>query len=96
VSRGTWTQIRQSNRFYVDTYRRALIALVFSSALSVFLLIAIFHVYFGQPEHDFYATDGVTPPLQLTAMDIPNYSSVPLLANDQEPESNVNAKAVPK
>ena len=93
VSRGTWAKIRQSNRFYVDTYRRAVAVLIFSVALSIALCVAIYYVYFGQSGHDFYATNGETPPIPLTAMDERNYTSNPLLANDVE--QDINTKAMP-
>ena len=94
MSRGTWTKIRQSNRFYIDTYRRGVNTLLVSIVLNVILGMAIYHVYFGQPEPDFYATNGVTEPVLLTAMDQPNNSSVALLANDQN--DNDNSKAAPQ
>lgn len=68
--------------------------MLLSIALNVFLGIVIYHVYFAQPEPDFYATDGITPPVLLTAMDQPNNSSAALLANDQN--DNDNTKAVPQ
>jgi len=92
LSRGTWAKIRQSNRFYVDTYRRGITALLVSLILNAFLAMGIYYVYFGQPEPDYYATDGITPPVQLTAMDQPNDSPNPLLANDQN--DNENSKSV--
>lgn len=94
MSRGTWAKIRQSNRFYIDTYRRGATALLVSVLLNVFLGLALYHFYFNQPEPDFYATDGVTPPVPLTAMNQPNNSSDALLTNDQNDYDNT--KAVPQ
>jgi len=94
LSKGAWAKIRQSTRFYIDTYHRGVAALLISIILNVFLSIAIYYVYFGQPERDYYATDGVTPPFPLVAMDEPNNSSTALLANDQD--SNDNTKAAPQ
>ncbi len=91
MSRGTWRRIQQSNRFYVDTLRRASTALIFSISLSILLCVAIYHTYFGRSGHDFYATYGGTPPVPLTPMDQPNATSVPLLADDQLPNNNTNA-----
>lgn len=88
MSRGAWTKIRQSNRFYIDTYRRGATALFVSLTLNVLLGMAIYYVYSGLPEPDFYATDGVTPPVPLIAMDKPNESSTALLANDQNDTNN--------
>ena len=92
MSRGTWTKIRQSNRFYVETYRWAVIALFFSVMLSAILSVAIYYVYSGRGQPDFYATDGVTPPVPLKALNHPNYSSGALLANDQNDNSNSKVK----
>lgn len=94
MSRGTWTRIRQSNRFYIDTYRRGVIALLVSVSLNAFLGVAVYHTYFSQPEPDFYATDGITLPVLLTAMDHPNNSPNALLANEQNDYDNT--KVVPQ
>ena len=90
MSRGTWAKIRQSNRFYINTYRQSATALLVSLILNVFLGIAIYYLYSGQPEHEFYATDGVTPPVPLVPMDQPNESSTPLLPNEQNVIGNTN------
>jgi intracellular multiplication protein IcmM len=83
LSRGTWNTIRSSKRFYVDTFRWAGRALLISISLSIVLSIAVLYVYYSRPEHDFYSTNGETPPVPLTSMDEPNGSEYPLLANDQ-------------
>ncbi len=93
MSRGIWTKIRQSNRFYVDTYRRSVVALIFSIALSVFLCAGIYYSYFGRAEPDFYATNGETAPIHLKALDRANDTTDPLLANDDAQIDNT--KAVP-
>ena len=94
MSRGTWNIITRSKRFYIQTFRRTGSALIFSTAINVLLLIGIQYFYFGRPENDIYSTDGVTPPLLLTAMDEPNYTSMPMLANDQVQDSN--NRVIPK
>jgi len=94
MSRETWNTIKHSKRFYVDTYRRAGSFLVASMIINLLLGITIYYLYFNQPEHDFYATSGVTPPVQLTYMDEPNFTAVPLLANDPD-EDNEN-KVIPQ
>lgn len=94
MSRGTWSLIKQSKRFYVNTFRRAGSALFVSVIINLSLGVAIYYVYFSQPEHDFYATSGVTPPIMLTAMDVPNETSVALLAND--PDDQDDTKVIPQ
>lgn len=73
----------------MDTYRRVSTAVLVSIFLNVCLGVAIYYVYSGQPAPDFYATDGVTPPVPLVAMDQPNESLTPLLANDQNDSDSI-------
>lgn len=94
MSRETWRLIKQSKRFYVNTYRRAGSALVFSMLVNLLLGIGIYHSYFNRAAHDFYATSGITPPVELVAMNEPNQTSVPLLAD--EPENNNDNKVIPQ
>ena len=91
LSRGAWNKIKQSNLFYVRTFRWIESALVYSVALSVILSMAVYHVYFSRNAPDFYATSGVTEPVQLTSMNEPNYSSYPLLANEQNTDDNTRS-----
>ncbi len=90
MSRGNWTNIRQSNRFYQDSYRRGVTALLVSILLNVCLAVGLYYAYFSLPERDFYATDGITPPLLLKALNEPNNSSKALLPNDQNDYDNIN------
>ncbi len=94
MSREGWNLIKQSKRFYVTTYRKAVSALFLSLIFNVVFALAVYYVYFTQPEHDFYATDVITPPVQLTYLYEPNNSSVPLLASDQD-DNYVN-KVIPQ
>lgn len=94
MSRETWRLLKQSKRFYVGTYRRAGSALILSVAMNVLLGIAIYYIYYSEPEHTFYATNGVTAPELLTAMTSPNTTSVPLLAND--PDNDNEIKVMPE
>lgn len=94
MSRETWNLIKQSKRFYVRTYRKTSTALFISVIINLFLGLTIYYTYFSRPEHAFYATDGVTPPVQLTPMDSPNNTSVALLAPD--PLNDDETKAIPE
>ena len=89
MSRETWRLLKQSKRFYVGTYRKAGSALIFSMFINLFLGLGIYYLYFKQPEHDFYATNGVTPPELLKPMDARNDSSVPLLPNDPDDDNEI-------
>ena len=94
MSRETWNLIKQSKRFYVATYRRLGTMLVLSVVLNLALGCGIYYTYFNLPEAEFYATSGIVPPVLLTSMDIPNNTSVALLAPDPEIENNV--KKIPQ
>lgn len=82
MSRSAWTLIKNAKHFYVHTYRRAATFLIYSAALNVLLGIGIYYVHMNQPVRNFYASDGVTPPVMLTPLDEPNNTSEPLLASD--------------
>ena len=82
MSRQTWNLTKQSKQFYVLTYRKAGTALIVSVIINLFLSLGIYYTYFGRPDHEFYATNGVTYPDRLIAMDAPNNSSAALLAPD--------------
>lgn len=82
MSREKWNLIRQSKGFYIRNFRWLESALFFSFGLSVLLTLAITHIYFSQHAPDYYATDGITPPKKLKALNTPNYTDAPLLSND--------------
>ena len=94
MSRETWTLIKNSKRFYVSTFRRAGSALFVSVVINFTLGLAIYYTYITQPGHDFYATSGITPPVELTSMDTPNNTSVALLADDDESVNDI--KVIPQ
>ncbi|MFZ4077075.1 MAG: type IVB secretion system protein IcmM/DotJ [Legionellaceae bacterium] len=94
MSRDTWRLVKESKRFYVAMYRKQSSILIFSVVLNVLLCVSVYALYFNLPMNDFYATNGATPPIQLTAMDIPNATSVPLLPDDMQEEGD--AKVVPE
>lgn len=94
MSRETWHLIKQSKRFYVSTYRNVGTALVMSVVINLILGCGIYYTYFNLPEPEFYATSGIAPPVLLTALDMPNNTSVALLAPDPDVETNV--KKIPQ
>jgi len=93
MGRETWRLITGSKKFYITTYRRCLLVLVGSMAVNIVLLVGVYFVYFSEPERDYYATSGVTPPIQLTAYLTPNYAGNALLPPD--PISNDQVKEIP-
>ena len=94
MRRELWRLMISSKRFYVGTFRFAESALLFSLICSVLLGIGIFYAYLHIPERHYYATNGEVPPSELTAMDEPNETSTPLLADD--PVIDDDAKLIPK
>ena len=53
-----------------------------SILLSLVLCAAISYCYFHQPDQQFYATNGFTPPIELVPLAAANNSSNPLLPPD--------------
>jgi len=84
MRRAVWRVIRNSKRFYVATFRFAGRALIFSLVINVALGLGIWQAYFNTPERHFYVTNGIVPPTEVIPVDVPNESSVPLLANDPD------------
>ena len=89
-----WRLMITSKRFYVGTFRFAGSALLLSLMLSVLLGAGIFYAYLHIPDRHYYATNGVVPPSELTSMDAPNDTSIPLLASD--PTGDDEEKLIPK
>lgn len=94
MSSGTWHTIIKSKSFYVRTYRASLTGIVLSVLLNLIFGLFIYYLYFNKPPRDFYATSGVTPPEKLTALKSPNYSSTPLLAEEEIIENTI--KVIPQ
>lgn len=82
MSRKTWDLIKLDKNFNVNIYRKGLTALILSLLLSCGLAWGIFNLYKHLPERDYYATSGITFPVQLTALSTRNNSSEALLAPD--------------
>ncbi|MDI9817882.1 MULTISPECIES: type IVB secretion system protein IcmM/DotJ [unclassified Legionella] len=90
MARETWDSIKYSKSFYVHTYRKGITYVLISLAINLLLGVAIYYVHFNQPERDFYATNGISPPVKLTPLDARNDSGTALLepdpVNDDEPK----------
>lgn len=94
MARVIWDALKHSKHFYVTTYRLTASVLIISSLCNVLLLIIVYYLYFSRPSPDYYATNGVTPPLKLNPMTKPNYKSNSLLEDEQDiPNEN---KVIPQ
>ena len=82
MSREKWDLIKHQKNFNVRVFRKGVKVLIGSLALNLIFGIFIFYEYINLPQRDYYATNGITPPMQLKAMLAPNYSSVALLEPD--------------
>lgn len=86
MGRDTWVVAKNSKNFNVNIYRRGLLVLIVALSLSGLFGILLFYMYVTVPERDFYATNGVIPPILLHAMDTPNMSANALLPPDPPTE----------
>ncbi|ARG96823.1 type IVB secretion system protein IcmM/DotJ [Legionella micdadei] len=94
MSQEVWGTIKRSKSFYIRTYRLGATSLLISLMLNLLLILGIYYLYFHEPERDYYATSGITPPVPLTPLDEPNYSSTPLLPPD--PIDDNSEKVIPQ
>jgi len=93
MGREIWNNRIHSKSFYIRTYRLAGRALLVSLLVNLFLGLGIYYRYFHEPMRDYYATSGITTPIQLKALDQPNFSATPLL--DADPPSDDTVKIIP-
>lgn len=89
-----WNKIKHSKYFYIYTYRKLSLYIIFSVCLNFLLGLAIMYIYLNEPEHDFYSTSGIVPPLPLTPLMTPNYKGQYLLPPDSEVKEA--AKIIPE
>lgn len=94
MSREAWSLIKQNKNFNVHVYRRGLIALILSLGISGVLASLMFYFYAHQPEPDYYATSGITPPIQLKGLLAPNMTSQALLEPD--PPTDDTPRVIPQ
>lgn len=90
MSQTEWNRVKQSKGFYVKVYRQIGTFLLLSAVINLSLSAVLYYIYFNRPEPDYYATDGVRPPLNLVEMNEPNNSSVPILKSDPVDDQPVN------
>ena len=94
MSKKIWMLIKQNKNFNVNVYRRGLTFLFLALFFNIGLGVLIAYIHLNQPVHDFYATSGVTAPIQLDPMDSPNTSSQPLLEPD--PPTDDRERIIPQ
>lgn len=94
MSRQAWNLIKHSKNFYVRTYRKAGNYLIISVILNLLLILTAYYLHVSRPEYDFYATSGITPPVQLSPLNTPNNSDKALLEPD--PIDNNIIKPIPE
>ncbi len=94
MGRENWNRIKQSKWFYIQGYRRAGKWLMVSIGINLLLGLMIYYIHLNEPEHDFYATSGIVPPVKLTPLYAPNNSATALLGAD--PASDENVKVIPE
>jgi intracellular multiplication protein IcmM len=94
MNREGWVLIKKNKSFNVNVFRRGLISVIVSLGLSCLLGLLMFYVYLTEPERDFYATSGVTPPIKLAPMLAANMSSQALLPPD--PPTDEEEKLIPQ
>ena len=82
MTRSVWRTKIASKSFYIRTYRRTCNWIVVSLLVSIVLSAAISYLYFHQPMRQFYATNGITAPVQLDPLDSANNLSKALLPPD--------------
>ncbi|CDZ76917.1 hypothetical protein BN59_01196 [Legionella massiliensis] len=93
MGRETWNIRIHAKFFYVRTYRVAGRCLILSLLVNLLLSLGVYYRYFHEPPRDYYATSGITPPVQLKVLYEPNYSATPLLPAD--PVADDTVKVIP-
>lgn len=91
MTHSSWNAIISSNRFYINSYRKLISILAISVLINSILGLSIFYFYFTQGEPDFYATNGETPPILLSSLNVPNEGANALLAPDVNSETEMKA-----
>lgn len=89
MSREAWALIKQDKNFNVNVYRRGIISLIVSLGLSCIIVLLMFYTYITEPEPDYYATNGMTPPIKLQLLLAPNLTSTALLPPDPPDDDGV-------
>lgn len=94
MSKLTWDLIKNRKNFHVILYRRGLSAIIISLGVSCVLMLGIIYLYINTPQRNYYASNGVSPPIKLNPLKAPNMSSEALLEPD--PPEQEEQKVIPQ
>lgn len=88
-----YEQRKLGRYFYVLNDRKLGMLLMYSMLLNIILFFLISFVYFHEGRPNYYSTNGDSKPVQLTAINAPNFLSHALLPDDipadAEPVTNL-------
>jgi len=79
MARAAWGETRKAKGFSVAVYRRMSLMLWVSLILNLILILSCYYFYFKWPDRRFFASDGVSQPVELTPLDGPNMTAKALL-----------------
>ena len=94
MGRENWNKVKNSKFFYVRTYRFAGQCLMISLGINLVFGLLVYYIYLSRPEPNYYATSGITPPVELRSLDEPNKGATALLPPD--PVDINNEKVIPQ
>ena len=87
--------IKTRKNFYRNLFRRSVKLTLIMGVLGISQAAMIFYLYITRPDPDYYSTSGVAAPMQLTAMQTPNFRSEFLLQPDL-PDEMSEGKSIPQ
>lgn len=82
MGKAAWSETRGSKFFYVQLYRKTLLVLWVSLSMNILFALGVYYFYFKRPAVEFYASNGVTQPVKLTARATPNPARESLLPSE--------------
>lgn len=85
---------KERKHFFRNSFRNVLWLIYASLFLNILFIIGIYQVIINREEPDYYATSGIKPPIKLSPMSQPNYSSEALLPPAPEDGSEYADKVV--
>jgi hypothetical protein len=96
MSQVYWDNIRSNIYFYIKTYRRLCNILIFLLGFSFVLTLINIYFYMARPSRHYFATNGVSAPLELVQMDRPNDTAYALLPPDPTEEMIMTDRIIPQ
>ncbi len=95
MRRESLTEKKKAKGFYIKGFHYTVNVLIVSVLLSFVLLATIHNKLLHPGRTTYYASNGFfSAPIELTALDAPNESSIPLLADD--PPEEMMARSLPE